>query len=437
MQAVVNFAKSWWWLLLAVAALFWLLASLIGSGPPRSITIAGGSAGGAYARAAEELADAMRAIGVEPTVVPTSGSVENLARLKSTGPDRVDVALLQGGVATEADGERVSSLGAVFLEPVWVFVRGYPTGLDFQTLRGLRVAVGPQGSGGRAAAERFLADQGLTKDVTLIPLGGADAAKALMAGSVDAAVLVASPRAGWVKDLLSAPGIRPAPFLRAPAFERLYPFAAAVTLRRGVVSLSEDLPDQDVPLMAAAAQIAVRQDLHPALQGVLLEAIKHRYAVGDALSPAGAFPNPKAVDLPLSDEARRYYDTGPTFLRRVLPYWWANLLERAWIFLLPALTLAIPLVRAAPPVYRWRVRSRIYRWYRDLTALEIKGRNAASEQERTEVRASLANMLRETGEIEVPLPYSDELFRLRSHIAFVEGLVAQAQGEPARAINAA
>lgn len=422
MKRVVDFFKEWWWLFLAVAALIFLVAAWVGPGPPRRITLAGGAAGGAYAQAAADLAGALKAVGVEATVVETTGSVENLARLQAKDATRVDVALLQGGVASTADAATVASLGGAFLEPVWLFARNGVGGEDLQRVRGLRVAAGAPGSGVRAAATRLLTDQGLT-DVNLIALGGVAAAEALSKGEVDAVLLVASPRADWVRTLLRTPGVTLVPFNRAGAYERLYPFAVAITLREGVLDLTDNVPSQDVPLVAATAQIAVRQDLHPALQGVLLEAMRRLYSKGDALSPPGAYPDPLNVDLPLSDEARRYYDTGPSFLRRVLPYWWANLLERAWIVLLPALTLLIPLIRAAPPVYRWRIRSRIYRWYRDLTALEIKGRNAQTDQERAEARAGLSQMLRETAQIEVPLGYADELFRLRSHIAFVDNLI--------------
>jgi len=440
MAAAVNFFKSWWWLFLVVAGGIWLMALLIGPGPPRTITIAGGSAGGAYAKAAQDLAAAMDAVGVRATVLETQGTVDNLARL-AAGSGAVsgtlggaDVGLVQGGVAPADGAAGIESLGGIFLEPVWVFVRADQANgaQDLQALRGLRVAAA-KGSGARALAERLLADQGLSDAVTLVDMGSADAAAALRAGGaggIDAAVMVASPRASWVKALLATPGVRLVPFERAPAFARLYPFAASVSLHRGVVDLATDLPAADVPLMAATAQVAVRADLHPALQGVLLEAIGRLYEGGDQLSPHGAFPTRSGVDLPLSEEARRYYETGPTFLRRVLPYWWANLLERAWIVILPALTLLIPLIRAAPPVYRWRVRSRIYRWYRDLTALEIKGRNAVNEAEKAEVRRGLAQMLRETAQIEVPLGYAEELFSLRSHIAFVDQLIATGEAIP-------
>jgi TRAP transporter TAXI family solute receptor len=431
MKAVVEFFKEWWWVLASIAAIVLALAAFIGPGPPRSVTIAGGAAGGAYARAAETLAKALRDVGVSADVIATQGTVDNLRLLRADSGSRADVALVQGGVATEADAANVRSLGGVFLEPVWVFVVGKPgaEAREFAVLRGKRVAIGAEGSGARAAAERFLRDQDLLAAITAIPLGGAEAAAALKSGAVDAVVLVASPSAAWVRALAADRAATLIGFERAPAFERLYPFVAGVTVQAGVLDLGADLPARPTPLVALTAQIAVREDLHPALQGVLLEAMKRLYARGDVLSPPGAFPDPVRVDLPLSEEARRYYETGPTFLRRVLPYWWANLLERAWIVILPALTLLIPLIRAAPPVYRWRVRSRIYRWYRDLTALEIKGRNAQTEAERSQARAGLAQMLRETAQIEVPLGYADELFRLRSHIAFVDNLVAAGPAE--------
>lgn len=426
MKAVFEFFKEWWWVLVAVAGLVFAIGAFVGPGPPRSITIAGGAAGGAYARNAEALAAVLRDVGVEATVLTTQGSVENLRLLRSQSGPRADVALVQGGAATPEDAAAIRSLGGVFLEPVWVFVAGAQDAAlqDFSALKGKRVAIGADGSGARAAAERFLRDQRLNEAITPVALGGADAATALQAGAVDAAVLVASPSADWVRALVRDARFSLVGFERAGAFERLYSFVAGVTLQAGVLDLGANLPARATPMVALTAQIAVREELHPALQGVLLEAMKRLYSGGDVVSAPGAFPDAVRVDLPLSDEARRYYETGPTFLRRVLPYWWANLLERAWIVILPALTLLIPLIRAAPPVYRWRVRSRIYRWYRDLTALEIKGRNAKSDGERAEVRAGLAQMLRETGQMEVPLGYADELFRLRGHIAFVDNLIA-------------
>ena len=176
-------------------------------------------------------------------------------------------------------------------------------------------------------------------------------------------------------------------------------------------------------LIAPAAQIVVREDLHPAIQSLLIEAALAADGGGSLLSDAGRFPAPQLSDIAISDEAKRYYDNGPSFMRRMFPYSVANFLERAWVLAIPLVTLMIPLIRAAPPLYRWRIRRKIYVWYKDLRELEAAGRAATSAEDRMEVRAKLADLQEEAGKVEVPVSYTDDLYRLRAHIRFVAELV--------------
>jgi hypothetical protein len=144
---------------------------------------------------------------------------------------------------------------------------------------------------------------------------------------------------------------------------------------------------------------------------------------GSYLAPPGAFPNPKLTDIPLSSEAARYFKNGPSILRRFFPFSVANFLERAWVLAIPLITLLIPLVRAAPPLYRWRIRRKIYVWYSELRALEAEGRAATTPDQRYAARDKLADMQAQTGMVQVPLSYNDDLYRLRSHIRFVAELI--------------
>jgi TRAP transporter TAXI family solute receptor len=408
----------WVGLALLIAAVGLAIAQFIGPAPPRDVVIAGGSPGGAYAMAAEELAQALRQVGVEADVVATAGSAENLARLQAGDETRVDIALVQSGLGQTADG--VQSLGALFPEPIWLFARRANTGPDMQALSGLTVAAGAPGSGARALAETLWRDNAVDPaSMTLLPLSGQEAVAALREGRADAAFVVASPRATWVQNLAADPALALIPFDRAPGYERRLPYLTATTLRRGALNPATDTPRQDIPMLAASAQLAVRADLHPAIQSVLLDAAHDRFSSGDVLTAPGVFPNRHAVDLPLSEEAARYYQNGPTTLRRYLPYWAANLVQRAWMVLLPLAVLISPLARSAPPVYRWRTRRKIYTWYRDLRDLEVRGRAAQDEMERAHVRTGLAALEHEVSRIAVPEAYTDELFRLREHIAFV------------------
>jgi hypothetical protein len=209
----------------------------------------------------------------------------------------------------------------------------------------------------------------------------------------------------------------------AHALSRRHPYLDEVELYRGVVDLAAILPKEDVTLIAPAAQIVVREDLHPAIQSLLIEAAFREHGGGSQLSDPGRFPTSQLSDIKISEEAERYYKNGPSFLRRIFPYSVANFLERAWVLAIPLITLLIPLVRAAPPLYRWRIRRKIYVWYNDLRDLEAAGRTAETTEERMEVRARLADLQAETGKVEVPVSYTDDLYRLRAHIRFVAELI--------------
>ena len=95
------------------------------------------------------------------------------------------------------------------------------------------------------------------------------------------------------------------------------------------------------------------------------------------------------------------------------------------MFLIPLLALLIPLVQMAPPVYRWRIRRKIYVWYNDLHDLERRGIDAPNDTERQVVLGEIQALQHEVGRVEVPVSYNDELYHLRNHINFVEALIAR------------
>lgn len=389
--------------------------------PPKKVVIAGGASGGAYAATAESYAEALREQGVEVEVLETAGSVDNLAKVKAK---QADIGIVQTGLAADFGSDGVRSLGAVFYEPLWVFHRASAQINDLQDIAGRRVAIGPEGSGVRALATLLLTETGVTPDkYTASPLAGQAAAAALKAGEVDVALVVSGPTTGWIADLIADRDVSLLFMREAHALARRHSYLDEVMLYRGVIDLAAILPKDDVMLIAPAAQIAVREDLHPAIQSLLIEAAFREHGGGSLLADPGRFPTPELSDIAISDEAERYYKNGPSFLRRIFPFSVANFLERAWVLVIPLVTLLIPLVRAAPPLYRWRIRRKIYVWYNDLRELEAAGRAAETPEDRTEVRAKLADLQAETGNVEVPVSYTDDLYRLRAHIRFVAELL--------------
>ncbi len=415
------FLKRFWWTIFVVIIGIWGLFSLIEPPPPKTITMASGALGGEYSATAAAYKKQLNEIGVELEIVQSSGSVDNLDRLLS---GEVEAAIVQTGIAAAGHGDNLYSLGAIYYEPLWVFIRSDQQLVDLRGLAGKRVAVGSEGSGTRALANVILADNGLTTDnYSAVDVGGDAAALQLLEGRIDAAILVAGPEAIWIKKLMRTPGVQLVSIERSLAYARRHPYLKDIILPDGALSLKEDLPARDVKLVSPVAQVVVRKDLHPAIQAVLLDAMNTSHKGGTLLNAPASFPTPIFADLPLSKEASRYYERGPSFLRRYFPFGVANFLDRAWVLLIPMITLMVPIVRAGPPIYRWRIRRKIYVWYRDLRTLEAEGRLAQTDSERRAIRRKLVELQADTAKVEVPDSYTDDLYRLRAHIRFVAELL--------------
>lgn len=406
---------------LLVVIAFSVAYQFVDPAPPDRIVIATGSPDGAYARFAHRYREILARVGVTLEVRNTAGSVENLALLDD--PDSgVDVAFMQGGLAEYARSDALESLASLFYEPMWLFHR---EGLDLERiadLRGARVAIGPQGSGTRSVALTILADNGLdTSEVLVTEQGGAQAAALIEAGELDAVFVIASPRSDAVVAPLRANGVTLMSLDRAEAYARHHRFVTAVTLPEGALDLERNLPGTETALVATAASLAARDTLHPALVDLLLQAADEVHRVGGVFERRGEFPSPALTDFPLSDEARRFFDSGPPFLRRTLPFWAATLVDRLLVMLLPLIAIAIPAFRLMPGVYRWRMRSRIYRWYKRLRPLEDRLRGDPDDVAITERLRDLEEIEREVEQLSVPWSFADELYQLRLHIDMVRG----------------
>lgn len=417
----MNFLKRYWVFVLIALAVMVFALQFIKPAPPSKIVFASGGEGGGYHAYAERYKALFEEVGVEVDVLTTAGSIENLELLLS---GEADIALLQGGTARADDAEKLISLGGLFHEPLWVFARADLGTESFGDLRNHRIAIGAEGSGTRMLALQVQTEYGGNWPAeTRLPMSGNAAAKALLSGDVDAAMFSASVGASYIRDLLSYPRIQLMSFENAPGIARRNAAVAPVTLLQGVVDVGKNFPSEDVRLISPIAQLAAGRDLHPAIQSLALETAEAIHSERTLLAPAGTFPVGELTDLPLSKEARRYYKRGPSTLRRWFSFGVANFLDRAWVLMIPLITLAIPLMRAAPPLYRWRIRRRIYVWYADLRELEQRGRDADSQSERLSIKAELDELQNEIGKVEVPLSYNDEVYHLRGHVEFVRQLI--------------
>src|SRR3974390_1308031 len=83
---------------LAAVVLVWILGPRL-AGPPRTITLATGLEGGAYAELGPRYQRILARNGIKVRLLPTGGDIDNLAKLHDRRLD-VSAAFVQGGIAT-------------------------------------------------------------------------------------------------------------------------------------------------------------------------------------------------------------------------------------------------------------------------------------------------------------------------------------------------
>jgi TRAP transporter TAXI family solute receptor len=414
-------------LALIVAAAFWFAYQFVKPAPPDWMVMTSGAEGGSYEVLARRYKEILARNNIDIEVRASSGAVENLRRL-GNDESGVDAGFVQSGTSSADDYPGLVSLGNLYYEPLWVFYRGDAVFARLGELKGKRLAIGPQGSGGRKLALQLLsANEAATKPTVLLDLGIPDAAAALRRGAVDAVFVIAGADSPVVQELLRAPGVRLMNLRQAAAYTRLFPFLSSVVLPQGTVDLVRNIPDQDTTLLAATAMLVVREELHPALQSLLIQAAIEIHGRPGLFQRPGEFPTTVATDFPLSDEAKRFYKSGPPFLQRYLPFWVAVLVERMIVLLVPLIVILIPLMRILPSAYSWQVRRRIYRWYGELKQLE---RDLEHDRERSETAGHLHRLEQieqKIGRLKVPLAFSEEFYNLRQHTQFVRGRIERSQ----------
>ncbi len=397
--------------------------------PPKHIVMAAGSESGVYYYYARAYRDRLAREGITVTLQVTRGSLDNIRMLQD---GRADVGFVQSGTTGDIDAPDLRSLASLYFEPVWLFVRDDLALKRLGDLKGRRVAVDQEGSGTRPVALQLLADSGLgPQDLEAEPVGGEDAARALREGRLDAAFFVMAAQAPGVHDLLRAPGIHLFSMDRPAAYGLQHRFLSRLVLPEGAIDLPADLPPADTILLASAANLVVREDFHPALAELFLRAAKEFHGEPGLFEEAGEFPSRKYLEFPLSDAARRYFESGPSFLQRYLPFWAANLIDRLKILILPLVTLAYPFFKIIPPAYSWRMRSRIDRWYKELHALEASVEHPPSREEVSRRLSELDRIEWKVQRLAMPIAYSNQLYTLRLHITMLRAELREAAAQSA------
>jgi hypothetical protein len=413
-------------LLLSILAI-WIAFRFVRPAPPDTIIFTSGPDGSQFRNSAERYRKILARNGVKLEILPSSGGLENLKRL-SDPEFQVDAGFVQGGLAADLKTDELVSLGSVFYQPVILFYRSAVAVNRISELKGKRLAVGREGSGARSLALALLKANGIEPGgpTVLLNLSGEAAVQALLIREIDAAILMGdSATTGTFRKLLNAPGVRLFDFAQADGYVRRFRYLSKLELPSGSLDLGRNVPEKNLTLIAPTVELIARPDLHPALSDLLIEAAREVHGRGNLLQRPGEFPAPLEHEYRISDDAARFYQSGKGFLYRHLPFWLASLADRGMVVLLPIIVLLIPGLRLAPTLYGWRIRTRIYRRYGELMAVERAMLSQTAPEHREELLKRLDEIEKAVISVKIPGSFADELYVLREHIHFVRDRLAK------------
>jgi hypothetical protein len=480
---VRNFILAIAGALTALIAVLWAAITLVNPGPNGKIVIATGGSYGAFHELALRYKEDLARYGVDLELRPKVEGTDTLkalfpqfkAEFKAFDESTADIEAgfakggfsgsLYGRLATEREQvwhqrqiDNLRSVGRLFLEPLWVFVRANEPTKSLRELRGKRIYVGSPVSGNRRIVGHLLKASNVDKtNSTFLEVEFPEDGGALTAHEADAAMLILPPESPKIQHLLRNPKLRLMDFTaEAEAYTSRFPSLSKVVLRQGAIEFDPDTPPGDITLLASSAALVVRASLNPSLQTLLANAVMRNPKPGIdrtgepiLFHKTGEFPHINDPEFEVTPAVRQLYKNGslPILLRATaqvdaalrLPFWPAAFLNehgtQTVLLLIPLLSILVPLVHYLPILYKWSVRRRLLAWYRQLRALETSIDAGALDSHLLEGQAQLDRIDAAVSRVRLPLPFSDQIYELRSHIDLVRRRLATKGPAPLRTME--
>jgi TRAP-type uncharacterized transport system substrate-binding protein len=412
------------WVAIVLAVLY-IIYRLVDPLPPRPFAIAAGIPGTGYDVFARQYARILARDGVDLEVRNYASAIEHFDVLRdATSP--VQAALTTFGFTQPSDAATLYSLGGISDTAIFLFYGNAEPIARFAQFRGKRLAIGMPGTALRTLMLDVLEATGALDDsIRLSDLDYREAIDALIAGEIDVAMVATQMDDSLLQRALGAPGIQLMNVAQAEAIAKTVPGLKHVVLWRGLISLTRDIPNSDIDLLALRNRLLVRKELHPALQYLLLEAMREVHGAPGPFNRLGEFPAEQPNDLPLSPTAEAFYRSGPTFWQRYTSFWLTSLLNRILFFVIPVVATLIPIIGFAPRFYRWLQVRRINQLHRALGNLERELAQSADRCRLVEYQTRTAEIESAVRLLKVARPFEVDLQRLRIHLRMVQEEVSR------------
>ena len=405
-------------ILLLVVASFYLTSKFIEPSSKKEITIATGSIDGEYYNTALKYKEILEKQKVKVNILTSNGSMENIQLLNDK---KADIAFVQNGINSLKKQTEIKAIASIYYEPLWIFYKNDEYKMDYLVqLITKRVSLGREKSGTEDLALKMLNDNGINKENTQLLNNSTEEAKDLLIkGEIDAIFIVSSPNSKTIKELLENPNIKLFNFKRAKAYSRKYTFLESTPLYEGTIDLYRNLPSEDINLLSTTANLIVRNGFSDELTRLILKEIKKVHNKKELFEAANQFPNIENLTIDINEDADRYFTYGDTWLEKIFPYWIASNIDRLSILLIPLITLMIPLSKGFFPLYRWSIRSKIYKWYEQIHKIDLIAEYESQDKLQdclTQITILKKEIKQET---KVPLSYMGEYYDLIMHLELI------------------
>lgn len=355
--------------------------------PFTGITIATSYKGGDWYQFGESAIAPLKEHGINVEVVATDGAIENAEKLNDD-KSKINAGFVYAATLSSDQHKNLYSLGSVSYDPVWIFYRNELAGkiVTIQDLTKYRVALPPKKSGSYILTKKLFEANGVNIESNshFVSSSWQDSRVNFLSGKADVYIFIATMLDPLVEELINSSDMTLFSMSNALAYQKKFNYLDAVTIPAGSINIEKKLPAQDISLIATTTTLAVRKDLHPALQLALLMSSKQIIQDSSRLffSKRNEFPAYVDPSILISPIARSYYNYGPPKSAEYLPYWLVVFIDRFWLVVLAAFTVFYSLSKLNFHLRRFRFIIRERTHYAMLLNMEkeITGRQLSSEE---------------------------------------------------------
>ncbi len=404
-------------ILVLCVLLLWLSLTQWMPLPPKRVTMVAGIPGGGYTLLANQYRKQLEDLGLQVAIATTKQSHSGLQQLANN--PQIDLALVNGLVASLEQSANYQALAAVEREPLWVLTR-LPSLDRLADLRGLSIGIPAYDAHQESVTQMVLSQAKLTSsDVTLMTFKRDKLANALIDGQVDVVILMGSSRNDVARSMIRAAGIQ---MLGMDQIGTL--LAEEKTLRpfllpQGVIEFRGDVPSRDLTMVAVDLHLLARRSMHPALQRAIFTAAARIHEIPSFLQHSGDFPAVVGLDFPVSEVTLAAARGQRPWLEKILPYWWAQLAQWLLYAALPILLLTLLVLAWIPSLFEWRINAALQHFYGELKFIETEISSVANERpiEMRHMIQRLDDIEQQVMQLQLPPQHTDRWYTLRSHLS--------------------